>query len=313
MFRNRLFSGLLVLGLAVPFAACDDGAPGVGRLTILLTDAPGDFHAAVVTISQVYLQGSSSEDGGRVVLLDEPFTTDLLTLANDVATLLEDEPVAEGNYAQLRFVIPGAYIEVEDDVGGTRIYASSPDYEGLPEGAVVYGTLHMPSFAQSGLKVNLPGDMLRVTGEQQILLVDFDVQQSFGRQAGHSGMWVMNPVIHGAFIEASVGVRASLELGEGVELPEIDGVQVTLADFSARLTNDEGSETTLPLEQRQNTDIFEAYFKFLLPALGPFGVEFLGPAGVTFQLDPADPIVVSPTSGQTANVHRIVSSAGTSG
>jgi hypothetical protein len=60
----------------------------------------------------------------------------------------------------------------------------------------VTGDLQMPSFAQSGLKVNLPGDAITVEGDdQRILLVDFDVSKSFGHQAGNSGKWVMHPVI----------------------------------------------------------------------------------------------------------------------
>lgn len=57
------------------------------------------------------------------------------------------------------------------------------------------GTLIMPSVAQAVLKVNLPGDRLFVDGNAQTLLVDFDVSQSFGQQAGESGSWVMHPVI----------------------------------------------------------------------------------------------------------------------
>jgi len=96
---------------------------------------------------------------------------------------------------------PGAAVpQVEGEAGATTIYASSPDYAGLPAGAVVGGTLVMPSLAQSGLKVNLPDDAV-VIGEDEVvtLVVDFDVAQSFGQMAGGSGSWVMTPVLH-AFV-----------------------------------------------------------------------------------------------------------------
>jgi hypothetical protein len=58
----------------------------------------------------------------------------------------------------------------------------------------------MPSFAQSGLKVNLPSDLFTVGADPVWVLVDFDVSQSFGRAAGGSGMWVMSPVLQGSLI-----------------------------------------------------------------------------------------------------------------
>src|SRR5690606_32455294 len=146
-------------------------AGGPPRLTILLKDAPGDIAEAVVTISKIYLQGD-----GRVTLMDEPVTTDLLELSNDALTLVDDEEVPAGAYHELRFVITGGYIAVEQNGGGLRYYASSPNYDGLPDGATATGTLHMPSYAQSGLKVKLP-EGFEVDGGE-VILVDFDVSQS---------------------------------------------------------------------------------------------------------------------------------------
>lgn len=182
-------------------AACSDSTSsgGSGKLSILLTDAPGDVKAAVVTISEIYLQGSS----GRVVLMNTPVTTDLLTLANTTTQLVKDATVPAGRYAQLRFVVTGGYLEVENASGGTSTYASSPDYAGLPNGAPVDGALRMPGEAQSGLKVNLPGDALTLTSDGKILLVDFDVSQSFGHAAGASGEWVMHPVLTATEVQPS--------------------------------------------------------------------------------------------------------------
>lgn len=190
-FSPRLFS-TGTLGFALLLGACDGGtSPGTGHLTIRLTDAPGLVKVAVVTISEISLQGGD----GRVVLSSDPVTTDLVTLAGTSQTLVQDAVVPDGTYGQLRFVITGAYIEVENSDGSTSIYASSPTYEGLPGGAQVAGALQMPSFAQSGLKVNLPGDALTISDEH-CLRVDFDVAQSFGHGAGQSGQWVMHPVIN---------------------------------------------------------------------------------------------------------------------
>ena len=197
---NRILRATLLATLVVaPLAACSDStAPEPGRISLLLTDAPGDIRTAVVTISQIYLQGNGDEEAppqsGRVVLREDDVTVDLLTLADQTMSLVDDVEVPGGRYAQLRFVITGGYIEVEQADGSTRIYASSPTYDGLPEGAQVHGTLIMPSLAQSGLKVSFPGGF-DVDGDLQTLLIDFDVAQSFGQQAGSSGSWVMHPVI----------------------------------------------------------------------------------------------------------------------
>ena len=281
-------------------AACSDSvASGDGEteLSVRLTDAPGDFHAAVVTISEIYLQGSE----GRVVLSSTPTTTNLLTLTNDVATLVDGVMVPEGSYEELRFVITGGYIEVEQDGGGTAIYASSPDYEGLPVGAEVDGSLQMPSFAESGLKVVMDGG-LNVSGDQKVLLVDFDVAQSFGQVAGQSGMWVMNPVITGADFAASGSIRASLALGEGVTLPGV----TTLGEFEAVLTNEGGSAETALVTDADGDGTFETDFLYLLP--GEYTVTFNAPAGVTATIDP-ESIAVSLGSGASGSAAATVTAA----
>ena len=193
MLKTRTASFLTSALLALALVACG----GEQKVTIKLTDAPGDnFEKAVVTISRVYLKGHAdgAEGKGDVELRSSPVTTDLLTLANDATDLVKEASVPTGTYKELRFVITGAYIQVKEDDGTRRIYATSPDYAGLPGGAQVDGALQMPSAAASGLKVKFDQDAdVSVTseGDQQVILVDFDVAQSFGRQAGGSGRWVM--------------------------------------------------------------------------------------------------------------------------
>ena len=196
---RRIGSGLAVAALALTAASCESSTGlQTGKLSLLLTDAPGDVVAAVVTIEQIYLQPGDSSESGRIILRDEPITTDLLTLVDDTQSLVDTLVIPAGDYRQLRFVISGAHLEVEGDAGTTSIYASSSDYAGLPDGALVAGELQMPSFAQSGLKVKLPGDVLIIGEDESVtLIVDFDVAQSFGKLAGGSGKWVMSPVLTG--------------------------------------------------------------------------------------------------------------------
>jgi hypothetical protein len=208
----------ITLGLAAFTLACDGTEPGDSSLTVFLTDAPGDVKAAVVTISEIYLQGGGDddtdegalddEDDDRVVLASEAQTVDLLTLAASTMTLASGVDVPSRRYGQLRFVVTGGYLEVENEDGSTGIFASSADYEGLPAGAVVAGELRMPSFGQSGLKVNLPADALDLEDEEAFLLVDFDVAQSFGHETG-SGTWVMHPVVTGTRVESAEAAAAA--------------------------------------------------------------------------------------------------------
>jgi hypothetical protein len=198
---TRFLGSLAAVAMLGGAVACDNNNdPGeTTQVRVLLTDAPGDIMAAVVTISEVYLQGGEE---GRVTLRDDEFTTDLLTLANDFAVLVEGADVPSDVYEQLRFVVTGAYIQVDNGDETSSIFATSEDYAGLPEGSVVDGVLQTPSFDQSGLKVNLPQDDLALEGESTTWLVDFDVAESFGQEAGGSGQWVMSPVITGTAVES---------------------------------------------------------------------------------------------------------------
>jgi hypothetical protein len=201
LFRSRFVRAVpLAAALLITAASCD-GATGLrtGDITLQLTDAPGDIVRAVVTIDRIYLQGGSdsTSDVGRVTLRNDDITVDLLTLVDSLHPLITELEVPAQQYHQLRIVVSGAFIEVESTGGGTEIYASSPSYEGLPAGAVVTGELMLPSWSSSGLKVTLPNDAVTVGADGLlVLIVDFDVAQSFTFDVGGGGKWVLSPVIH---------------------------------------------------------------------------------------------------------------------
>lgn len=298
---------LATLGSLSACAADGSSAPGASKVSILLTDAPGDVKKAVVTISQIYLQGSDAEQSGRVVLLNTPVTTDLLTLANSTAELVNDAVVPAGTYSQLRFVVTGGYIEVDDGHGGTSVYASSPDYAGLPTGTRVAGELKMPSYAQTGIKVNLPDGGFHVTGEQKVLVVDFDVARSFGHQAGASGMWVMTPVLTATELTATGSVVVTLRKDAAVTLPTVGGTATTLGGFSAELSNGAGSHETTAFTDADGDGTYEAAFRFLAP--GDYALDVTAPAGVTFTTNPAHPASVHIASGQASSFGFTVTAA----
>lgn len=291
LFPRQL--GALVLGLLAGTGCSDSNGPANGGLTLLLKDAPGDIKAAVVTIDQINIQGT----GGTTILRDIPVTTDLLTLASSVDTLLDDHPVTAGTYTQLRFVISGAYVEVENGDGSTSIYASSSTYPGLPAGAAVTGRLQMPSLSQSGLKVTLPGNALVIEGgDQQVLLLDFDVSRSFGHGAGNSGMWIMHPVITGATVTSTGSARVDLTLGQGVTLP----AGTDLTGFTVTLTGSDNLARTANFIAGAVPGTVSAAYSFLPP--GDYAVTMTAPAGVTsLTTDPALPGTITVVANQAAS------------
>jgi hypothetical protein len=306
LHRKTFRAAVLLAAIALPALACSDDdntgpENGTTQLTVNLTDADGGINAAVVTVSEVYLVGSGDES--HVSLTTTPVTVNLVDLANSTHTLVDGKDIANGAYTELRFVITGGYVEVANPEGGTSIYASSPDYAGLPAGATVTGELQMPSLAESGLKVDLPTEDLTLDGGTETLLLDFDVSQSFGAAAGNSAMWVMHPVIKGATVTEPAQVRASLTLGQDVVLPGT----VTLGGFNAVLTTTGGGTESLPLTDADADGTFDATFDFLLP--GSYNVSFTGPDGVSFTTDPATPIVVTTAAGTTADASATVTAA----
>lgn len=308
---SRAASGILALcGAGLALTACGDST-GVsqGSLSILLTDAPGDFHQAIVTIDRIELAGQGdSEDGPGTVLTDTPVTTDLLTLSNDVITLVEDFTLPTGTYAQLRFIISEACIVVEGEGEETSTYASS----GFDECGPADGPLQMPSFSQTGIKVNLPGGAVSITGEQKILVIDFDVSESFGHVAGGSGMWVMSPVLRATDLGLTASIAITASLADGVTLPDVGG-PVTLADFVVEAEDSGGgSEGSVPLTDGDGDGVFEATLQFLDPAEGPFSI-WLANADVDVVTDPPTPVSVPVSSGAESSQALEITSAEASG
>ena len=160
-------------------------------MTVLLTDAPGDIVHAWVDIGEIYLQGNEEDEsaGGRVTLFTGPSgPLDLFELIDDPA-ILDTVVIPAGRYGQLRVVLEGAAIELEE---GDVLATAGFD----PPGAkAVTGELVCPSCNTSGFKVLLQGRDLDLLGDEELLVIDFDTGDSFIREAGMSGRWILTPVI----------------------------------------------------------------------------------------------------------------------
>jgi hypothetical protein len=237
-----------VLGLVAAIAACDANPAGTGsaRVRLLLTDAPGDLASAEVRIDEIYLQG----EGGRLVLYSGGESFDLLELQDGVTAELAQTDVPAGHYQEMRLRLGWARIETMDG----RVFTTEN------------GTLNCPSCAQSGLKIKFRGGGLRLDEGEHHLVVDFDVAQSFGRERGKSGRWVMHPVITATRAEAAGSIVGTVELDEGVTLPVCGGAQTTLASFVPTATAGDVS-----LSGSTNA---EGEFRFPYVASGSYTIGF---------------------------------------
>jgi len=273
---------LYILAAVAALGACDSNGPdGPGSMSILLTDAPGDVEQAVVTIERIEIVGGS---GGPRVLRDIPWTGELTELTNEFVTLVDGAVIPQGNYSQLRIVISEACIGVEADGGPDEVYASNESIAVECDGTLT-GDLQMPSLDQTGIKVIFQG-AIEVGGDQAILLIDFDVAESFGKLAGDSGQWVMDPTIHGVEITFSASVNLTVELATGVTLPD----PPTFVDFTASL---DGEELALEADGT-------ASFLFVVP--GDYPLDLIPPAGWTITTTPALPLDLTVWSGEAKDV-----------
>ena len=230
----RALSLVATLTVAFGLAGCDlvdsdDGA----RVNIYLTDAPGDVEKAWIKIDAISLIGDQNGD----VALNGDFDQLILIseLVNRARQIVKDQEVDLDSFKQLRLVLGGAVLQTKQGA----VFATPGT--ALPSGVSSsnVGELQCPSCAQSGLKVVLRGASPEVKeGDDVTITVDFDVAQSFGRQAGASGRWVMRPVVFATRVAvpnqplSGSSISGTASLASGVTIPQCPaGTARSLADF----------------------------------------------------------------------------------
>lgn len=293
MFEPRRSLPSLLLVAATALGACGDiSSSRTGGLTIKLTDAPGDLAEAWVEITQIYLQGGNAEGGGRVTLFEgSTGLIDLLSLAGGkTVDLVKDATVPEGTYSQLRFRIGKALIRTEDG----REFST--------EG----GDLLCPSCqTPSGLKVNLPGGGVKVDGGYNVVVVDFDVSQSFGSERGKSGRWVMHPVMHASDFQLSGAISGTVALAGDVTIPDCGGSSRDLTAFVPTATSGETVRSGATTAEGAFTISHLVAGSY---TLGAALVEYENGESLSFTAS-AEPAEVTVSSQQTASADFVVSEA----
>lgn len=176
--KIKKITGLFLAALAVTiFASCssdDDANREMARVSVRMTDAPGDYQSVLVEVTDVMIKkGTGSEEEGWTSLGNiQSGVYDLLELTGGVTQLLADSELPAGYYSQIRLVL------------GSDNEVITSDGERQP--------LSTPSAQQSGLKLQLNQELR--AGEDYEFLLDFDVDQSIVT-AGSAGGYVLRPVI----------------------------------------------------------------------------------------------------------------------
>lgn len=245
--RNMRLMSLLVGALAL--GACDSNGDGTllgntrgNRLTVQLTDAPGDLKEVFVKIEKIVLVKSDADTTGSNRLEIKPKVTDWINLLSlsggKLLDIADTAGLAAGTYSQMRVFIDDAYIKTTDN----RVFATSGAT--LPSGVTSVGTLKCPSCSQSGYKVMFTNGGLTISPNSSVV-IDFDAGQSFGHEAGKSGQWIMRPVLRATAktttAPAANGlIKGAVTLATGVTIPTCGGQANTVQQFKpfARLNAD---------------------------------------------------------------------------
>ncbi|HEY9186095.1 MAG TPA: DUF4382 domain-containing protein [Salegentibacter sp.] len=175
--KPAIFLAVLALG----FTSCsdDDTDDAIteenARVTVRMTDAPGDYDAVLVDVLDVMVQveaeqGVTDEEGWLSLDDVEAGQYDLLQLTGGMTQLLADSEIPAGFVSQMRLVLgPDNFVEIDGDL--------------IP--------LATPSAEQSGLKLNLNQEL--EAGEHYEFLLDFDVEESVVNTG--NGGYILKPVI----------------------------------------------------------------------------------------------------------------------
>lgn len=167
---------ILALAVSTLWLGCDKSdSSDTTRVSVRLTDAPGDYQEVNVDIT-----GVEFKMDGQLVNLD--VTTgvyNLLDFVNGLDTLLASEEVESGTLSQVRLILGDNNTVMVD--------------------GVVY-QLATPSAQQSGLKLNMNSEL--TPGVDYDLLLDFDASKSIVRTG--NGKYQLKPVLR-AIHEATTG------------------------------------------------------------------------------------------------------------
>ena len=176
--KTKILLLVMMMGVALSMNSCkkdgdsnnnnNNNGGGTAKVSMRLTDAPGDYDHVYVDIQQVVLtvEGSAAVTVAPI----RPGIYDLLDFANGVDTLLMEATVPAGKVSQIRLVLGN----------NNSVVVNGASYD-----------LGTPSAQESGLKLNLKETL--VAGGAYTFWIDFDAGKSIV-QTGN-GAYKLKPVI----------------------------------------------------------------------------------------------------------------------
>lgn len=202
---KTLFAGI---ALSIMMIGCGGSSssdtPQTGTLALKLIDAPGNFSAVYVTIKEVKIHMSASDENNETnetqgsVAVDQnvseaewktvisPNTTyDLLTLQNGVEALLGEGNLTVGHYTQMRLVLTDEPDESNNTLGEAHPFGNYVIVDGGASEIII------PSALQSGIKLIKGFDIDANT--TTTLTLDFDANKSV--YSTGNGQWKLKPTI----------------------------------------------------------------------------------------------------------------------
>ncbi|WP_247716495.1 DUF4382 domain-containing protein [Sinomicrobium weinanense] len=214
---------VLFLGIGLLSSCSSDdnnNSEQTAKISVRLTDAPGDYEAVYIDVQDVLVNrdaSDSTEGGWESIGFVETGIYDLLELTGGTTTLLVEGDIPAGRLEQVRLVL--------GDQNSVVI-----DGEEIP--------LTTPSAQQSGLKLNVHADL--EAGFTYDFTLDFDVDKSIVK-AGASGKYILKPVIR-----VSTEVSSGIITGAVAPTPAELGFQVLASvpvgemDTISAYTNENG-------------------------------------------------------------------------
>lgn len=302
MISKHFWLRSLAVPLAVlSLAACEDSVSlsDTATVRILLTDAPAQYIGeAFVDIGAVELL---SADGGARIVLSEDGTdgpVDLLDLEGLTTLVLADIDIPAGTYHELRLIVESASVTLVDAE--------------FRDGSTV-ADLRVPSGAQTGIKLKLrsgavdpdaaeDGAGVEISGGETVLVVDFDVHQSFRIQGNPSTPAGINSVSFQPTLRVVVrDVAGSISgtISTAADTP-IEGLVVTAETVSPEGDPDFQTQTATAM-----TGTDGAYTIFFL-APGTYTVTVATPDGFTTDPVSVEDVVVDPSGDVTGIDFAIV-------
>lgn len=209
---------LLTLLLCLLLANCNsnDDNTQTSKVTVRMSDAPGDYDEVNVEVLDVKIKTSSDDtDNGWVSIGNStPGIYNLLDLTGGVNVLLANNEVPSGYLGQIRLVLG--------------------EHNTVVKNGTTY-PLKTPSAQQSGLKLKV--NQTLTAGATYDFLLDFDVAHSVVVEAGNSTNYNLHPVIRVSTTATSGAIKG---IANPITVQSLVSVQVGDTTVSA-YTNELGA------------------------------------------------------------------------